>query len=335
MPMVTPAARFGGAQLGGDVALIVKHHDERVIAVALEHGVGAERPVGGDPRRPRRGDRRADDVTLLVAEEAVLAGMRVEAGHGELGRGDAELAQGGIGGGDDRADPRPRDEVDRPAQADMQRRMDDARVVEAQHEEGIVRRHAGAARDERRIAVEGNPGRGDGALGVRRADNRIDMTGARRRDRRARRLDRGATMRGMDLAEDRRLGSDREQGDAVAVPTDLCSGVEGDEAGRETTQRGMRREHMWVADQHGAGDLAHARVERRLERDLRPDAGRVAQRDRDPRQAHPSPFCVILRVAMIACGRRMHTADAARSGGYPLRASSQASRASATGAICL
>ena len=42
-PIDSPAVRLKAKQLGGDVALVVQHHDEGVAAFFAEHGVGAER----------------------------------------------------------------------------------------------------------------------------------------------------------------------------------------------------------------------------------------------------------------------------------------------------
>ena len=58
-------------------------HDDRVVALAVhgleEHGVGRVRAGGIDARRPRGLDRRGDVLGVLVAEQPVLAGVRVEA----------------------------------------------------------------------------------------------------------------------------------------------------------------------------------------------------------------------------------------------------------------
>src|SRR5262249_33294716 len=54
-----------GVGLGHDVPLVVDHHDKRVVVLPQEHGVGAERPLGGDAAPLRVGDRRPDDGLLL------------------------------------------------------------------------------------------------------------------------------------------------------------------------------------------------------------------------------------------------------------------------------
>ena len=52
----------------------------------------AKRPARVDAVRAQRRDRRRDDLDLLAAERAGLAGMRVEPGDREHRRGDAEIA---------------------------------------------------------------------------------------------------------------------------------------------------------------------------------------------------------------------------------------------------
>ena len=51
----------------------------------------------GSALRSRGIDRRADDANLFVAEEAVLAAVRIEAGDGDARRRDAHAAQAAIG----------------------------------------------------------------------------------------------------------------------------------------------------------------------------------------------------------------------------------------------
>ncbi len=83
---------IGRQQLRRDVALVVDHHHERVVALAVEHRIGTERAFGADAGGTRRGDRGSDDSDLLVAEHAVLAGVRIEARDREARRRDAEAA---------------------------------------------------------------------------------------------------------------------------------------------------------------------------------------------------------------------------------------------------
>src|SRR6185436_20108706 len=83
----------------------------------------------------------------------------------------------------------------------MQRRVHDARGIEADHQERVLWRDAGAARDERGIAVEFESGLLDRELGVRRSDHRRDVALERRIDGRSRRVHRGAAMRRANLAD--------------------------------------------------------------------------------------------------------------------------------------
>ena len=56
-----------------------------------EEAVGGERAARVDAAPARRAHGRGDDANLLVAEHALLAGVRVEAGDAEARAGDAEL----------------------------------------------------------------------------------------------------------------------------------------------------------------------------------------------------------------------------------------------------
>src|SRR5712691_5077715 len=75
---------------------------------------------------------------------------------------------------------RAREELDRTAQARVQRRVRDAHFraarVEADHEERVVRRDAGAARDEGGVAVELDARELDRALGLRGGDHGVPLT---------------------------------------------------------------------------------------------------------------------------------------------------------------
>ena len=82
-------------RLDRDQRLVVVHAQRRVIigpAPGVEHGVGGVGAAHPPAFRGERGDRRLDDLDLLAAERAALAGMRVEAGDGEPRLGDAEIA---------------------------------------------------------------------------------------------------------------------------------------------------------------------------------------------------------------------------------------------------
>ena len=79
--------------------------------------------------------------------------------------------------------------------------MRDAHVVEADHQIDVVDRRAGLARDEGRIAVEGDAGGRDRAFGLRRRHHGVDLAGKRGLDRAPRAGERGAAVSGVDLAE--------------------------------------------------------------------------------------------------------------------------------------
>ena len=56
----------------------------------MEHGVGGKRAARVDAVGDQPLDRRRDDVAVLLAERAVLAGMRIEPRNCEPRPGDAE-----------------------------------------------------------------------------------------------------------------------------------------------------------------------------------------------------------------------------------------------------
>ena len=74
-----------------DQAVVVRHRDDDVelagmaggVAGAHEHRVGRERAARVDALGARRLHRRGDDAQLLVAEQAALAGVRIEPGDGD------------------------------------------------------------------------------------------------------------------------------------------------------------------------------------------------------------------------------------------------------------
>ena len=61
-----------GQQLGGDVALVVQHHDIGVAAFFAEHGVGAERAGHVDAGFRGARDRRDDDIDLFASRTCPL-----------------------------------------------------------------------------------------------------------------------------------------------------------------------------------------------------------------------------------------------------------------------
>ena len=77
-------------------------------------------------------------------------------------------------------------------------------------------------------------------------------------------------------------------------PVDLVRRGEGGDRRIETAEPGLRRERRRIADQQRPADGGDAGVERRLQRDLGTDAGRIADRDselfRRPYSSFVPPF---------------------------------------------
>ena len=88
-----------GERLDRDQRLVVIHAQRGVVGRArARRGTWCRRAAVRARRcrrRRSRVDRRRDDRGVLVAERAVLAGMRIEAGDGEARAGDAEAARQG------------------------------------------------------------------------------------------------------------------------------------------------------------------------------------------------------------------------------------------------
>ena len=140
-----------------------------------------------------------------------------------------------------------------------------ARVLEAQHQDRFLGRQPQRARDERGIAVELDARGVDRGLAVRRGDHRAIVARRRAADRPLRRGDRGATVRRMDLA-------DRELARPELEHVDIAQ--------RQAAGLRVRLDRRAAADHHRVAERAHLRVERRLQRHLRPDAAGIADRDR-------------------------------------------------------
>ncbi len=88
-------ALLEGERLERHERLVVIHADGRVVGRAgacMEQRIGRMRPGDVEALRPRRFDRRRDDVDLLAAQASVFAGMRVEAGDGKARAPQAEIA---------------------------------------------------------------------------------------------------------------------------------------------------------------------------------------------------------------------------------------------------
>ena len=125
-----------------DQPVVVGHRDDDVelagmpggVARAHEHGVGRERAARVDAFGARRLHRRGDDAQLLVAEQAALAGVRIEPGDG-----DARLAPPRTGAlrraaiADRLEDRVEGDRLDRLAQRHVDRHQHGAQLVVGQH----------------------------------------------------------------------------------------------------------------------------------------------------------------------------------------------------------
>src|SRR5205085_6121856 len=88
-----------GQQLHRGVPLVVVHADDGVIAVTVdgleEDGVGRVGTRSVDALGGGGGDGRGDVVGVLPAEQAVLAGVGVQAAHGDAGPVE-EAGEGGV-----------------------------------------------------------------------------------------------------------------------------------------------------------------------------------------------------------------------------------------------
>ena len=207
------------------------------------------------------GDRRRDDLDLLAAEQAVLAGMRVEPADADARRRDPHAPQRAGGGADHVRDPLARHHRERVPHAAMQRHVHHAVVVEAQHQVDVARVDAGLARHERRVAVERDAGERDRLLGLRRRHHRLDLARQRRLDGAAGGVERGAAIGGIDAAEPERdvVAARRcEHGHRAVGPRGLRDLAHHLELGVEPAGAGMQLDRRRIADQQRPADLPHA-----------------------------------------------------------------------------
>ena len=97
-----------GHQLDRDEALIVVAGDHRVelaLGGAAEHRVARNRVADVDAARAAALDRRHEHVFLLVADQAILAGVRIQAGQSQPRPRHPETRQLGVREGDGRLQP--------------------------------------------------------------------------------------------------------------------------------------------------------------------------------------------------------------------------------------
>ena len=220
--------------------MVVRHRDDDVefarmvrrIARPHEDGIGCERAARGDAFGARRGNCRRDDRDLLVAEQAALAGVRIEPGDRDARRGlapgrsstlhDAQRFEHRIEG----------DEIDRAAQRDVDRHAHRLQLVGGQQHA-----HRGRARQGLQhlgVAGEIDAGRGKCLLVDRRGDDRRHVArhrGLRRSADAGRRRRAGACI---DLAERR---SKQIGGQAARLQHRDATARAGERLGRMRDQR--------------------------------------------------------------------------------------------------
>src|SRR6478752_5804055 len=122
-------ARLEPEHLDGPVPLVVVHRDDEVVVAAAgeeEEGVGRERAVHVDAVGASRLDPRVDlRLLLAVAEEAVLAGVGVDAAHADLGVRVARVDESLVAATDDALDETGLDPGDGVDEADVGGDVDD------------------------------------------------------------------------------------------------------------------------------------------------------------------------------------------------------------------
>ena len=157
-------------------------------------------PLASMPSLDRRGDRRGDLLDVLRAEQAVLAGVRVESAHGDARPGE-EAAQRRVGQLDHVEHARGRDPLDRLAQRAVRADVGDGDRSATVERGGEHHRHlacTAALGDQLGVADEAGIGQLRGLLVHRHRHHAGDTPGegvvggaqdvvARRRARRARR----------------------------------------------------------------------------------------------------------------------------------------------------
>jgi hypothetical protein len=275
--------------------VVVGHGDDDVelarvagrVACAHEHRVGRERPARIDPFGARRLHRRRDDEQLLVAEQAALAGVRIEPGDGDARLARREPAR--CGGGDpDRLEDRVEgDRLDRLAQRGVDRDQHGAQLVVGQHHAHRRRRRAGAGRERlQHLGVAGvaDAGGSERFLVDRRRDQRRGRAGSDDGDRLLDAARRGRAGARVDAAE-RRL--DQVGREAVGLQHRNASGrqrrrvvgrVDPCHRKQAAGEGGGAAHHRDVADDEGAARVGRAEPGGD---DLRTDAAGVAHRQRE------------------------------------------------------
>src|SRR5918995_4044107 len=167
-------------QLHGDVPLVVvlHHHDvEHAAPRPHQDRVGRMGAGGLDPLLPRFLDGGGYALCVLGAEEAVLAGVRVQAGYGHFRVLDAELAHGAVGEPDHGELPLGLYLFYGLPQRDVGGNVDDLELVGDEHHRVVLR--ACEVRQDLRVPRVLVPRQVHGLLVQRSGGYRADAPGAR------------------------------------------------------------------------------------------------------------------------------------------------------------
>ena len=173
---------FGDPQVfHRDQAVVVGHRHHQVelarvagrVARAHEHRVRRERSLRVDALGARRSDRRRDEAKLLVAEQAALAGMRIEPSHCNARRGLAPGCGTAVGNAQRLQHGVEIEHLDGPPQRHMDGDQHHPQFVIGQHH--AHRRAAGRGLQHLGMAWEVHARRGQRLLVDRRGDDRRDL----------------------------------------------------------------------------------------------------------------------------------------------------------------
>jgi hypothetical protein len=264
-------------------ALVVVHGQHRVERRQVrgrEQGIGRQRPGQVKTLRARGGKRRGDHVDLLASQVAPLAGVRIQAAHGDARPGDAEPAA-----------QVPIQDAQRAGQAVAgqglrhlpQRQMGGGQChpQRAGHQQHHHLRGAGAGGQILGVAAERNAGVADHALVQRRGHHGIEASIEAAGD-------------GMVEALQQRQGvgrigaAGRRRARQVHLPDVQRAGrlrgprlvrIERPDVHREAQRRCAGGQVPGIADE-GQAHIRPGTVAGQLKADVRPDASRLADRDR-------------------------------------------------------
>ena len=216
-----------------DVELAADGAHENRVARKGARDVDAVRAAGGN--------RGPDDAILFLAEQPVLARVRIEPGHGDARRRNIEPGQLAGRQRNRRFQRRLSQRARHLRQRDVHGRQHDAQGVGVEHHRDVAR--AGQMRQQIGVSRPGQAGQPERFLVDGRGRDGVH----------------GATLRVGGRANEQIVGG--------------ASGVCAQDAGREHGAGRRRVEHRLT-------DLEHGSIGRRARRDFRADARRVADRDR-------------------------------------------------------